>query len=81
MKKDYDRTQLLKTALNHTTITIDELANRLGVTPILLYHNLESDEEGDTTVSNLASILGVPVGYFAGEFYYNERGQLVASDK
>ncbi len=79
MDKDFDRTQLLKTALNHSTITIDELANRLGLTPILLYHNLESEAEGDKTVKAVAIVLGIPVPYFEGKYYYNERGQLVPS--
>ena len=79
MNKDFDRTQLLKTALNHSVITVDELANRLGVTPILLYHNLESEEEGDKTVQAVAAGLGIPVSYFEGKYYYNERGHLVPS--
>ena len=79
MNKDFDRTQLLKTALNHSTITIDELANRLGLTPILLYHNLESEEVGDETVKAVAVELRIPLPYFEGKYYYNERGQLVPS--
>ncbi len=77
MNNDYDRTQLLKTALEHSTITIDELSGNLGLTPILLYHNLESEEQGEATAKAVASIIGVPVSYFEGAFYYNERGQLV----
>ncbi len=80
MNKDFDRTQLLKTALNHSTVTIDELASRLDLTPILLYHNLESEEEGDATVKAVAAVLRIPVEYFVGGFYYNERGQLIPSE-
>ena len=77
MDTQYDRTQLLKTALNHSTITIDELADRLGLTPILLYHNLESEEEGEATIKEIAAALNIPRSYFSGGFYYDERGHLV----
>ncbi|PSR54002.1 hypothetical protein AHMF7605_10960 [Adhaeribacter arboris] len=79
MDNGYDRTQLLKTALEHSAITIDELANNLGLTPILLYHNLESEEHGAATVKAVAAALRVPMSYFEGAFYYDERGQLVPS--
>ncbi|QMU27335.1 hypothetical protein [Adhaeribacter radiodurans] len=81
MNNDYNRTQLLKTALEHSTITIDELSERLHLTPILLYHNLESEEQGENTVRAVAATLGIPVSYFEGGFYYNERGQLVPNDQ
>lgn len=77
MNNQYDRTQLLKTALKHTTITIDELASRLGLTPILLYHNLESEEDSEVTTKAVAAALKIPSSYFTGGFYYNEKGQLV----
>ncbi|QNF34302.1 hypothetical protein HUW51_16815 [Adhaeribacter swui] len=79
MNKEFDRTQLLKTALTHSAVTIDDLANRLGLTPILLYHNLESEEEGNATVKAIAASLNIPVSYFEGKYYYNERGQLEPS--
>ena len=79
MATHYDRTQLLKTALEHTKLTIDDLASRLNLTPILVYHHLENEETAEETIRAIATELRIPEAYFRGKFYYDDRGQLVPS--
>ncbi|PSR53876.1 hypothetical protein AHMF7605_10285 [Adhaeribacter arboris] len=78
MENNYSRTKLLQTALEHSDKTMEDLEERLNMSYLDIYHNLDSvDPKSFKVINAVADALGIPAAYFWAGMYYDENGKLV----
>ena len=59
----------LKKRLKETSITMSEIANRLGILPQTLYSAFNADDVKSGLLEKLSEALNVPISFFYGDAY------------
>ncbi|QNF34324.1 helix-turn-helix transcriptional regulator [Adhaeribacter swui] len=79
MENNYSRTKMLQEALDHSSLTMEDLEEKLNMPFLEIYSKLESPDHEISTpiIRTVSDALGIPDAYFFDGLRYNEHGQLV----